>query len=95
MAAILEQRGLVNVRVVSNNTNELKTGAQGRFGLEAPRLGSQLSISNSLVVRMPRLGMLNRSVRREAVEKLRSALRDHENLRKQVERASVRLFEQR
>ena len=39
--------------------------------------------------------MLNRSVRREAVEKLRSALRDHENLRKQVERASVRLFEQR
>ena len=39
--------------------------------------------------------MFNRSVRREAVEKLRSALRDHENLRKQVERASVQLFEQR
>ena len=39
--------------------------------------------------------MFNRSARCEAVEKLRSALRDHENLRKQVERASMRLFEQR
>ena len=39
--------------------------------------------------------MFNRSARCEAVEKLRSALRDHENLRKQVERASVGLFEQR
>ena len=53
------------------------------------------SISNSFVVRMPRLGMFNRSAWREAVEKLRSALREHENLRKQVERASMRLFEQR
>ena len=28
--------------VVSNNTNELKTGVPGRFGLEVPRLGSPM-----------------------------------------------------
>ncbi len=37
----------------------------------------------------------NASARREAVEKLRESLATHETVRKEVEQASVRLFEQR
>ena len=34
----------VAIPVVSKNTNELKTGAPGRFGLEVPRLGSPMEV---------------------------------------------------
>ena len=39
--------------------------------------------------------MFNAFARREAVEKLRKSLAEHETLRQEVEQASVRLFEQR
>ena len=39
--------------------------------------------------------MFNSSARREAIEKLKKAFNRHESIRKEVERASVRLFEQR
>ncbi len=39
--------------------------------------------------------MFNVSARSAAVEKLRESLKEHETLRKQVEQASVELFEQR
>ena len=39
--------------------------------------------------------MFNSSARREAIEKLKKAVNRHESIRKEVERASVRLFEQR
>ena len=39
--------------------------------------------------------MLNTSVRREAIEKLDKAVKRHKSIGKKVERASVRLFEQR
>ena len=39
--------------------------------------------------------MFNTSTRREAVERLKRSLAEHETVRKQVEQAGVRLFEQR
>ena len=39
--------------------------------------------------------MFNAIARREAVEKLRKSLAEHETLRQEVEQACVRLFEQR
>ncbi len=39
--------------------------------------------------------MFNSSAKREAIEKLKAAVERHETVRKDVERASVRLFEQR
>ena len=39
--------------------------------------------------------MFNLSVRREAIEKLEKAVNRHEAIRKEVERACERLFEQR
>ncbi len=39
--------------------------------------------------------MFNSSAKREAIEKLEAAIERHETVRKDVERASVRLFEQR
>ena len=39
--------------------------------------------------------MFNSSTRREAIEKLEKAVNSHESIRKGVERASVRLFQQR
>ena len=41
--------GLRGKRVVSKNTNELKTGAPGHFGLEVSRLGWQWKLKSSVM----------------------------------------------